>query len=422
MGGPMDAGGRPAELHAQPEALRALADRVRDAAASRTRLRIVGGDTKRFITIDPAVQGPRDAGAEALSTRGYAGIVSYEPSELVMTVRAGTPLAEVEAALAARGQCLPFEPPRFGVGGHGSGSAEAGGTVGGMVAAGLAGPARAAAGNVRDHVLGVLLLDGRGRLMRFGGEVIKNVAGYDVSRLVAGSWGALGLAAEVSIKVMPVMPAERTLRFEMEQPVALEAMNQWAGQPLPLNASVWWRGTLCVRLRGAAAAVEAATARLGGDAIPPALAAAFWTGLRDQRDEFFEEAQGHLDADPTLALWRLSLPSTAPALPVGTDPLIEWGGAQRWVLAPDTQAPALMAAAQAAGGAARPFRRGTFPGGADALEKVLNAAEAQPRRDPLAVIQRRLKEAFDPHDVFVAGAPIARELAPATAASRPVTG
>jgi glycolate oxidase FAD binding subunit len=406
MGGPMDAGGRPAELHAQPEALRALADRVRDAAASRTRLRIVGGDTKRFVAIDPAVQGPRDAAAEPLSTRGYAGIVSYEPSELVMTVRAGTPLAEVEAALAGCGQCLPFEPPRFGA----SGAVD--GTVGGMVAAGLAGPARGAVGNVRDHVLGVMLLDGRGRLMRFGGEVIKNVAGYDVSRLVAGSWGALGLACEVSIKVMPVMPAERTLRFEMEQPVAIEAMNHWAGQPLPLNASVWWRGTLCVRLRGAVAAVEAATARLGGDVIPPALAAAFWSGLRDQRDEFFEEARGHLDADPTLALWRLSLPATAPALPVGTDPLIEWGGAQRWVLAPDTQGPALMAAAQAAGGAARPFRRGTFPGGADALEKVFNAAEAQPRRDPLAVIQRRLKEAFDPHDVFVAGAPVARELAP----------
>ncbi len=407
--------------------LRALVERVRAAAADGARLRITGGDTKHFVSLDPAVNPAGDALAEELSLRDLAGIVNYEPTELVVTVRAGTPLAELEAALAERGQCLPFEPPRFGPAralapwdpspeaspiGLPAPTAGRRGTVGGMVAAGLAGPSRAAVGSVRDHVLGVLLLDGRARLMRFGGEVIKNVAGYDVSRLVAGSWGALGVACEVSLKVMPIAPATCTLRFDLDQAGALETLNAWAGQPLPLDASVWWRDTLCVRLRGAAAAVHAATVRLGGEVIPPELADAFWSGLRDHRDEFFAQAQARLDADPFLALWRLSLPATAPVLPLGHDPLVEWGGAQRWVVARDTEGPALVAAALAAGGSARPFRRGSFPAGGDPVETSLHNAECGPRTDPLAVIQRRLKTAFDPHGVFVAGAPIAREMAP----------
>lgn len=389
--------------------LRALADQVRQAADARTRLRLVGGDTKRFVAVDRDVADPRDAVAEPLSMRGLSGIVSYQPTELVVTVRAGTPLAEVEAALAERGQCLPAEPPRFGPQGFG--------TVGGMVAAGLSGPARPVAGSVRDHVLGLMLLDGRGRLLRFGGEVIKNVAGYDLSRLVAGSWGALGAICEVSLKVMPVAPAECSLRFEMDQSAAIETLNEWAAQPLPLNASVWWGGTLCVRLRGAAAAVEAAKRRLGGEELPQALAAPFWEGLRDQRDEFFVEVNAQLEADPSLVLWRLSLPSTAPALRVGADPLVEWGGAQRWVLVPDAQGPALQAAAVAAGGSARPFRRGhASDPRVEAVGQALHV-ETPPRRDPLAVVQRRLKDAFDPHDLFVAGAPVAREMAPPPAAA-----
>lgn len=394
--------------------LRHLAEQVRTAAAEGARLRVAGGGTKAFATWDAAVHDTRDVEAAALPMGGYRGIVSYEPSELVVTVRAGTPLSELEGALAERGQCLPFEPPHFARAGTAPRSPADcpprlapgidSGTVGGMVAAGLSGPARAAAGSVRDHLLGVMLLDGRGRLMRFGGEVIKNVAGYDVSRLVAGSWGALGAACEVSLKVMPRATSEATLRFDLEQAAALEALNQWAGQPLPLNASVWWRGTLCVRLRGAEAAVQAAVRRLGGERIDDALAATFWAGLRDQRDEAFVEAQTRLDADPSLALWRLSLPSTAPVLPLGTDPLVEWGGAQRWAIARDTEAPALQAAAAAAGGSARPFRRGARAGA--------STVPAEVRRDPAAVIQRRLKDAFDPADVFVAGAPVARELAP----------
>ncbi|HEX4510558.1 MAG TPA: FAD-binding protein, partial [Burkholderiaceae bacterium] len=186
------------------EALAQAAECIRAAAAAGGRLRVRGAGTK-----DP-LAGPCDA--QWLDLRGHAGIVDYEPSELFATVRAGTPLAELEAALAAGGQCLPFEPPRL-TGAQGV----RGGTVGGMVAAGLAGPARAAVGGVRDFVLGALVLDGRGELLRFGGEVMKNVAGYDVSRLLAGSWGALGAICEVSLKVLPVPPATLTLRFDMDQ-------------------------------------------------------------------------------------------------------------------------------------------------------------------------------------------------------------
>ncbi|MBA2672154.1 glycolate oxidase subunit GlcE, partial [Ramlibacter sp.] len=196
-------------------------ERIRAAAAAHTPLRIRGGGSKDFY-------GERLQG-EVLDTAPLAGIVSYEPSELVVTVRAGTPLAELEAVLAASGQCLPFEPPHFGPGA----------TVGGMVAAGLSGPARASAGAVRDYVLGLSLVNGKGELLAFGGQVMKNVAGYDVSRLMAGALGTLGLIAEVSLKVLPVAPAEATLVFALPQAEALRRLNAWGGQPLPLNASRW---------------------------------------------------------------------------------------------------------------------------------------------------------------------------------------
>ena len=192
----------------------------------------------------------RPTAGEPLDTRGLRGIVSYEPSELVVTLRAGTPLAELEALLAERGQMLAFEPPRFAPGG----------TVGGCVTAGLAGPRRAAVGGVRDFVLGLRMIDGRGDLLRFGGEVMKNVAGYDVSRAMAGSLGTLGLIVEVSLKVLPRPPAEASLRFELDEATALHRLNAWGGQPLPISASVWAGGVLTLRLSGAAAAVEAAVA------------------------------------------------------------------------------------------------------------------------------------------------------------------
>ena len=201
--------------------LHAIAERIRAATAAGTPLRIRGGGTKDFY--GEPVDG------DLLDTGPLSGITSYEPSELVVTAQAGTPLADLEAALAEKGQCLPFEPPHF----------SDGGTVGGMVAAGLSGPARASVGAVRDYVLGATLLNGRGELLSFGGQVMKNVAGYDVSRVLAGSLGVLGLITEVSLKVLPVPPAEATLRFECRQGEALDLLNGWGGRPLPLNASCW---------------------------------------------------------------------------------------------------------------------------------------------------------------------------------------
>ena len=226
-------------------ALTQLTDQVRAASADQTPLRIRGGGSKDF-------HGGLPLQGEVLDTRAFAGIVSYEPSELVVTARCGTPLAELEALLAGHHQCLPFEPPHFGPGA----------TVGGMVAAGLAGPARASVGGVRDYMLGVQIVNGRGELLTFGGQVMKNVAGYDVSRLMAGAWGTLGVLTEVSVKVLPVAPAEATLCFDLGQAEALAQLHAWGGQPLPLNASCWVQnegaGQLVVRLRGAVAAVEAA--------------------------------------------------------------------------------------------------------------------------------------------------------------------
>jgi glycolate oxidase FAD binding subunit len=304
-------------------------------------------------------------------------------------VRAGTPLAELEAVLAEKGQCLAFEPPRFAPGGNDSGTVPPGGTVGGMVAAGLSGPSRAAVGAVRDHVLGATLLNGRAEVLSFGGQVMKNVAGYDVSRVLAGSMGVLGAICEVSLKVLPQPAATATLRFEMDQARALRQLNEWAGRPLPLHASAWWQGLLVLRLSGAAAAVRSAAQSLGGEVLPPDLATAFWTGLRDQGDEYFVNVRTALDAGATL--WRLSLPQTAPPLALDGDSLVEWGGAQRWLC---TRLPAATVrdAAAAAGGHATLF-----------MGHDRSAGVFAPLQSPLDRIHRELKRAFDPDGVFDAG-------------------
>ena len=359
-------------------ALARLIDRVRAARQSGTPLCIRGGGTKDFYGETP--QGER------LSTTELAGISSYQPTELVVTVRGGTLLAELEAVLADKGQCLPFEPPHF----------SEGATVGGMVAAGLSGPSRAATGAVRDYILGAVLLNGQGEVLSFGGQVIKNVAGYDVSRLLAGSLGTLGVILEVSIKVLPVAPATVTLRFDMPQAAALAQLHQWGGQPLPLNASAMWNDQLVVRLRGAVAAVQAASTKfqaLGGEVTDPALADTFWQGLRDHRDEFFTAAHAAVEAGG--ALWRLSVPQTAPVLDLPGTPLIEWAGAQRWCLTPRADARTatrLRDIARQAGGHATLFRSADKSAGAFA-----------PLTSPLDRIHRELKRSFDPHGVFNPG-------------------
>jgi len=354
------------------ESLAELVDRIRAAASAGAPLRIRGGGSKDFY-------GERPHG-ELLDTRGLAGIVSYEPSELVVTVRAGTPLAQLEQVLAESGQCLPFEPPHFAPGA----------TVGGMVAAGLSGPARASVGSVRDYVLGLQLVNGRGETLVFGGQVMKNVAGYDVSRLMAGALGTLGLLTELSLKVLPVAPADATLRFRLSQAEALQRLNAWGGQPLPLNASSWLEeeggGSLYLRLRGAVAAVDAACRALGGERLAPSAAAKHWDALREQRLPWFAPGEAR-------ELWRLSVPQTAPVLDLPEAPLVEWHGAQRWVRATAGQGERVRAAAVRAGGHATLFRTAR----SDA------AARFTPLAPALATIHRRLKQEFDPAGVFNRG-------------------
>ena len=371
--------------------LQGLIDTVRQAARSGQMLRLRGGGTKDFW--GAPLQG------EVLDTRSYAGIVSYEPSELVVTARCGTPLAELEAALAEKGQCLAFEPPHFGPGA----------TVGGMVAAGLSGPARASVGALRDFVLGVRLINGRGDDLSFGGQVMKNVAGYDVSRLMAGSWGTLGLITEVSLKVLPVAPGEATLSCAgLGQKDALELLHRWGGQPLPLNASAWVhdgstgaaQDMLFVRLRGALAAVEAAVVRMGADAralgaevtrMDPQQAAQDWQASREQTLPFFEPQD--------LCLWRLSVPQTAPVIELpglGRDATyIEWQGGQRWLWAPASAAQALRQAAGAVGGHATLFRASLSGGMRDKAVGAIHPLEAVQRQ-----IQQQLQKQFDPQGVF----------------------
>lgn len=345
-----------------------LQARLRDA---REPLRIQGHGSKDFYG-----EAPR---GEPLSTLEMNGVTAYEPSELFVSALAGTPISDVEALLAKRHQRLAFEPPRFG----------GRGTVGGMVAAGLSGPTRAALGSVRDHLLGAVMINGKGELLSFGGTVMKNVAGFDVSRALAGSLGQLGLITEVTLKVLPLPAAIATLRFDFDQAAALMALNRWGGEPLPIEASAWWDGALLVRLGGANAAVEAAARKLGGDVIPTDMAEPFWTGLRDHSDEFFIGAERAVAGGARL--WRLSLPSTAPELKLHGEQLIEWGGAQRWVVTPMEPA-AVREAAAAVGGHATLFR---------AQDKGVGAFA--PLSAPLAAIHKRLKASFDPHGVFNPG-------------------
>ncbi len=367
-----------------------ISDRIRAAAAQRTPLRLRGTGSKDFY--GESLQG------ELLDLSALCGIVSYEPSELVVTVRAGTPLAELEAALAEKGQCLAFEPPRF------NGAA----SCGGMVAAGLSGPSRASAGAVRDYVLGLNLINGRGEHLIFGGQVIKNVAGYDVSRLMVGALGTLGVLTEISLKVLPAAVAEATLMASgIAQQAALDLLNRWGALPLPLNASCWVlddsskpaRECLFVRLRGAVAAVEAACPRLLADMqaqgaqasrMDTEQAASDWDACRDQRLPFFQAPA------PDLGLWRLSLPQTTPALKFPFAQMIEWHGGQRWLWAPMAAREPLRQAAAEVGGTATLFR-------APQLSSTPASARFSPLTAPLQQIHQRLKAEFDPAGIFNPG-------------------
>jgi len=354
----------------QSPALQQLADQVIRANERKTALEIRGGGTKAFYG--------EAACGQMLDTRSLCGISSYEPTELVITARAGTPLAELEAALSERGQCLPFEPPRFAPGG----------TIGGMVAAGLAGPARASVGSVRDYVLGITMLNGRGEMLTFGGQVMKNVAGYDVSRLMAGSLGVLGVICEVSLKVLPVPPVSATLAFDLGEADALKMLNSLSANPLPLNASAWYQDRLYLRFKGARAAVRSACETLGGSQLD-CDATAWWESVRDHHHPFFATKSAN-DA-PAQCLWRVSVPDTAAPIALPGEQFIEWGGAVRWWRT-NASASAVRQAAAQQGGHATLFR---------AADK--SAGVFSPLPNPLMQIHRQLKQAFDPAGIFNPG-------------------
>jgi len=336
---------------------------IRAAHDTHTPLRLRGAGSKDFY-------GGLLAG-EVLDLAGHRGIVDYEPTELYVTAKCGTPLAEIEAALAEHGQMLAFEPPRF-----------AGATLGGCIAAGLSGPRRMQAGAVRDFVLGVKLVDGRGQVLNFGGQVMKNVAGYDVSRLIAGSLGTLGAIAEATLKVLPKPVAETTLEFACAADEAVRRLNDWGAQPLPVSAAFWHEGRLWLRLSGAAAAVDAAARKLGGK--PLADAGRCWGEVREQRHAAF--------AAPVL--WRVALPSTAPALAVDGLCAIEWGGALRWY-AGEIDAATIRAAAGTAGGHATLYR---------APESLRCRVDPfTPLAPALLALHRRLKKVFDPAGILNPG-------------------
>lgn len=342
--------------------LETLRDRIRSASASKTPLRLRGAGTKDFYG--------EKIGGDILDTRAYRGIVSYEPSELVITARCGTPLSEIETALDERDQFFAFEPPRF------SGDP----TIGGVVAAGLSGPRRATSGAVRDFVLGASLLNAKGELLRFGGQVMKNVAGFDVSRLLCGSLGILGLITEVSIKVLPKPRAETTLRFELDANQAVETFNRWSAQPLPISATSWCNGIAHVRLSGAISAVRAAQMTLGGETLDEGAAKTWWSSLRDQTAELFKTGA---------RLWRLSVPSTA-TFDLSDVALIEWAGALRWI-ASDRPAADIRTTISSVGGSATLWR-----GARDSsMFHPLDAANLE--------LHRRLKQQFDPDGIFNPG-------------------
>ena len=336
---------------------------IRDAVERGTPLRFRGGGSKDFYGL--GLHG------EILDTRSHSGIVDYEPSELVITARCGTALRELESVLQAQGQCLPFEPPHFGPDA----------TVGGCVAAGLSGPRRMSAGALRDFVLGTSIVDGEGKLLHFGGKVIKNVAGYDVSRLMTGSLGTLGLIAEVSLKVLPLPQAEQSIVHDRSCPEALLALKDWARQALPVTASTWCEGRLFIRLAGAAAAVDAACRRLGGERLERESAQKFWMDIREHQHAFFQGGK---------ALWRLALPAITPPLDLPGEQLIEWGGALRWLKTDATAATIHAVAGEAKGHAVR-FRGER---GGDCFMPL----------DPVSMrIHLNLKRSFDPAGIFNRG-------------------
>jgi len=342
-----------------------LQARIRAAVAAKSPLVVRGGGTKDFY-------GQSIAG-EVLDTTPYAGIIDYDATELVITARAGTRVADIESAMRASGQMLACEAPHFG----------AAATLGGVVAAGLSGPRRPYGGAVRDIVLGVRMLDGTGEDLTFGGRVMKNVAGFDLPRVMAGALGTLGVLTEVSLKCVPLPKAETTRVLECSVDDAIRMTNEWGGKPLPVSATCHCAGLLAVRLSGAAPAVEAAAKKIGGTAM--ANDSAFWESVGEQTHRYFDPAK-----DTGVPLWRLSVRSTAVHADLGGEQLIEWGGALRWLVADGSaNTETIRKWVQANGGHATLFR---------ARDKAAGAFHPLP--ETLRMLHRRLKATFDPAGIL----------------------
>ena len=352
---------------------------IRDTAGACRHLQVMGGGTKSWY----GNQTHDHDQMSVLRTIAHKGIVDYDPAELILTARSGTSIMALEQELAAHGQMLAFEPPRHGVAS----------TLGGVVASSLSGPGRPFVCGVRDFVLGLHLIDGRGDVLKFGGQVMKNVAGYDVTRLMTGSLGVLGVITQVSLKVLPVPRATATVRFEKDQTAALEAVNVWSGQPIPLTATVWEKGMLTIRLSGAQAAVDSALVELGGNRVAPDVAHHYWDSLRDQTHDFFATS---ISMHGGKSLWRLSLPAVAPPLteaqiPGADQVLVEWGGGQRWIWS-DADSASIRNTASKLGGHA--VRWNNLHEGGNTFSQPAPA---------LMAIHRRLKQTFDPQGIFNPG-------------------
>jgi len=342
-----------------------IVDKVTAAVNSGTALSIHGGNSKAFYGY--CTQG------EPLDVSGHRGIVEYDPGELILTCRAGSRLSSIRGTLRENGQHLPFEPPGFGD------SA----TIGGTVACGFSGPARPWKGSLRDYLLGVKMVNGTGEVVQYGGQVMKNVAGYDMSRLLAGSMGTLGVLLETSFKVLPLPARELTLDFHCSQAEAIERVNRWSGMPLPLSAAFWLDGLLKIRLSGAASQVDRAAEDLHADKTGEDVEC--WVDLREHSMPFFGQ---------TGDLWRLSLPPATPPLELAGDSLLDWGGAQRWCYT-QTPADSIREMAAKAGGHATLFR-----GDGDS---VGDGEKFHPIAPALALMQTRIKQALDPDGVFNPG-------------------
>lgn len=367
--------------------INAFREQILDAAKNNTVLSIQGGGTKSWYGNPNAYN--------KLDTRSYSGILEYQPEELVITACAGTPLREIEAALAEKNQVLAFEPPHFGE--HA--------TFGGAIAAGLAGPGRISVGNFRDFVLGARILDGKGQDLSFGGKVMKNVAGYDVSRLLPGSMGTLSLLLEASVKVLPKPAATATLQCAISQKNALKVLNEWAGQPLPISASCWIgnandEGQLMIRLAGASAAVKAAIPLMSSlviaTEVDPNIATTFWNDLREHKLSYFA------DLSPDQTLYRLALPAACGTLTIpdaSKEVLLEWHGQQRWIKAPGDEKTfaAIKQLATNHGGHATRFRQGA---NVDPSFQRFTLLSEQAHSNALVTVQERLRSAFDPAGVF----------------------